>query len=131
MVVCLGNGRDDITQNIKTKSGLTLKVKAYGRNALGRNSILYLLYIIEMKKTSKWNLFDEYTTEIHIYYWQIKSLEKAKKVAKALEILEEEMWIHTTRLYMKWCFFCPEIDLSKLGDTYMEKHLIDIILQCK
>jgi len=78
-----------------------------------------------------WELFDEYTTEIHIYNGQIKSLEKAKRIAKALDIIEKEMGIHTVRLYIKWCFFCPDINLSNLGSTIMEQHLRDIILQTK
>ena len=82
-------------------------------------------------KKRVWELFNEYTSEIHIYRWQIKSIEKATKIAKALATIEEEMWIHTVRLYMEWCFFCPEMDLDKLWATWMERHLRDIIQQIK
>jgi hypothetical protein len=83
-----------------------------------------------MRKTKFWGeLFDEYTTEIHIYNGQIKSLEKAKKVAEALDTLEKEMGIHVTRIFMQWCFFCPDIDLSELWNTHMENHLRNIILE--
>lgn len=103
----------------------------------GRKTTLKCFYLmkqpIKMKKNKLnkfwWELFSEYTTEIHIYNWQIKTLEKAKKIAKALEIIESEMWIHSVRLFMQWCFFCPEIDLSKLWYTFMERHLREIILE--
>lgn len=36
---------------------------------------------------------DEFITHIHITNGQIKSLEKAKKIVDALEIIEEEMGI--------------------------------------
>jgi len=89
-----------------------------------------------MAKTTKkpigaGELFWEYTSEIKIYLGQVKSLEKAKKICGALTILEEEMCIHSTRLYIEWCFFCPDIDLSQLGNTPMEILLREIILDLR
>ena len=58
---------------------------------------------------------------------QIKSLEKAKKLAQALNIIEEECGIHEVEIELKGIFICPWIDIDKLNKTPMEKLLRDII----
>ena len=72
----------------------------------------------------------EYITEIIIKKWQIKSLEKAKKIAKAIETIEMECGIHECKITFSECFFCPDIDLNKLIDTPMEECLKEIIEIC-
>jgi len=51
---------------------------------------------------------------------QIKSLEKAKRLSYALNIIEEECGIKEVNIIIKDCFLCPWIDLRKLVSTDME-----------
>jgi hypothetical protein len=51
---------------------------------------------------------------IHIENCQIKSLNKAKAVAAALDIIEKEMGVGPVRIRFKNCFICPDIDLMQL-----------------
>lgn len=71
----------------------------------------------------------EYRTEFTIEWGQIKSIEKAKLVAYALDILEKEAGIKVTKITMKNMFICPDIDIDKLNDTPMERNVRDIIRQ--
>lgn len=52
---------------------------------------------------------------------QVKSLNKAKRLAHALSIIEEECGIKEVKIEVKDFFFCPDIDTSKLSKTEMEK----------
>lgn len=54
---------------------------------------------------------------------QVKSLKKARKLAKALEIIEEECGIHEVEISIKGFFICPWIKLNKLNSSGMEKLL--------
>lgn len=67
--------------------------------------------------------------EIKLSNLQIKSLEKAKKVAAALTIIEEEAGIHEVRITIDDCFICPWIDLNELNATPMERLLQPIFKQ--
>jgi hypothetical protein len=58
---------------------------------------------------------------------QIKSLNKAKKLAKLLNELEIEFGIYETRITIRDPFICPDIDLSKLEEG-MEKTLKNILI---
>ena len=62
---------------------------------------------------------------------QVKSLKKAKKLAKALNVIEEECGIKQVRITLKNMFICPRINLKKLQDTDMERLLRDIIYKLK
>lgn len=57
---------------------------------------------------------------------QVKSLKKAKKLAKALEIIEEECGIHEVEIKIDSFFICPWIEMDKLNSTEMEKLLADL-----
>ena len=71
----------------------------------------------------KHNPMDTQAMRITIQWWQIKSFNKAKKVAEALSTIEEEMWIGSTSIVMEWVFFCPDTDFSGLDNTAMEIYL--------
>jgi ABC-type branched-subunit amino acid transport system ATPase component len=64
--------------------------------------------------------------EIVLNNLQIKSLEKAKKLAKALTVIEEECGIYEVRITIDNLFICPWIDLDKLCTTEMEKLLLEL-----
>lgn len=68
---------------------------------------------------------------IHLKNLQIKSLEKAKKLSKALEIIEEECGIHEVKIIIDNFFICPWIDIKYLSETEMEKLLSEIINEIK
>jgi hypothetical protein len=54
---------------------------------------------------------------IHIENCQIKSLNKAKAVAAALDIIEKEMGVGSVRISFKNCFVCPDINLLELYNS--------------
>jgi hypothetical protein len=58
---------------------------------------------------------------------QLKSLRSARKLAKALTIIEEECGIKQVRLILKDCFLCGWTDFEKLDRTPMERLIRDII----
>lgn len=60
---------------------------------------------------------------------QVKSLEKAKKLARALEIIEEECGIHEVEISIDGFFICPWIELHKLDDSGVEKLLAGLFLK--
>lgn len=60
---------------------------------------------------------------------QIKSLKKFKKLARALDVIEEECGIKETRITVKNIFFCSDIDKKKCKSTPMEKLLLGICLK--
>ena len=62
---------------------------------------------------------------------QVKSLKKAKRLAKALEIIEEECGIHEVEIEVRDFFICPWIELSKLDKTGMEKLLAELFFKYK
>jgi len=69
---------------------------------------------------------------LHIENCQIKSLEKAKLVAQALDTLEKECGIHETMISFKGMFICPDIDLTKLAnseDPTMEKLIGNLFIR--
>lgn len=69
--------------------------------------------------------------EIKIKNLQIKSLEKAQKLAAALQVIEEECGIHEVKITMSNIFVCPWINLSELQNTEMEKLLSELIFKIK
>ena len=58
---------------------------------------------------------------------QIKSLDKAKKLAYALNIIEEECGIKNTQIVFKDMFVCEWIDFGKLNETEMELLIKDLL----
>jgi hypothetical protein len=60
---------------------------------------------------------------------QVKSLDKAKKLAKALEVIEEECGIHEVEISIEGFFVCPWLELHKLSDTGMEKLLAELFVK--
>lgn len=60
---------------------------------------------------------------------QIKSLEIARGIAKALNVLEEKSGIGSVYMEMNDCFVCPDINLLRLNRTPMEKILASIMRQ--
>jgi hypothetical protein len=54
---------------------------------------------------------------IHIENCQIKSIEKAKILCKALDIIEKECGIRSVRISFANNFLCPDIDLSILENS--------------
>ena len=59
--------------------------------------------------------------EIRLDGVQIKSLRIARKICKALDVIEEVGGIHSTRITVNRLFVCPDIDLTKLNRTPMER----------
>ena len=66
-------------------------------------------------------------SEIILKNIQIKSLEKARRVAQALTVLEEETGIKETKITLDNVFWCPWINKKQLKHTPMEKLLVEII----
>lgn len=62
---------------------------------------------------------------------QVKSLEKAKKLANALEVIEEECGIHEVEIEISGFFVCPWIDLTQMQSTGMEKLLAGLFIKSK
>ncbi len=58
---------------------------------------------------------------------QIKSFDKARKLAQALTVIEEECGIHEVKIELEDIFICPWIDIDQLNGTPMEELLRDII----
>jgi hypothetical protein len=54
---------------------------------------------------------------------QVKSIEKAKRLASALSIIEEECGIHEVEISIQGFFVCPWIDLDQLNCNGMERLL--------
>lgn len=54
---------------------------------------------------------------------QIKSLEKARIFAEALNTIEIECGVKSVRITIKDLFLCPEINLKDLNKTTMERLL--------
>lgn len=60
---------------------------------------------------------------------QIKSLEKAKRLCAALNIIEEECGIRKVEIILKDVFVCGWINENDLGETEMECLVRDIIFK--
>jgi len=58
---------------------------------------------------------------------QIKNLVKARKLCRAINIIEEECGIKNVEIVLKNVFICEWIDKSKLNNTEMECLIRDII----
>jgi hypothetical protein len=54
---------------------------------------------------------------IHIENCQVKSLEKARILAKCLDTIEKEIGIKSVVISFKDCFICPDIDLTQLSNS--------------
>jgi len=58
---------------------------------------------------------------------QIKSLSKARKLARAINTIEEECGIKNVEIVLKNVFVCEWIDKSKLNQTEMECLIRDLL----
>lgn len=58
---------------------------------------------------------------------QIKSAEKFKRLAAAVNTIEEECGIHEVKITLKDVFFCPWIDVEQCRSTPMERLLIEMV----
>ena len=67
--------------------------------------------------------------KIHLENLQVKSLKKAKKLAAALTVIEEECGIHEVEISISGLFLCPWIELHKLTSTQMEKLLAELFVK--
>lgn len=65
--------------------------------------------------------------EIKLTGVQIKSLAKARKVARALDTLEVECGIGPTWITFENVFLCPDIDWNKLDKTPMQRSMRKIV----
>lgn len=54
---------------------------------------------------------------IHIENCQVKSIEKAKRLAAALDTIEKECGIHEVEISFSDIFICPDIDLTVLSNS--------------
>ena len=66
-------------------------------------------------------------SEIIFRHIQIKSLKKARKLARALAIIEVECGIQSVGFTLENSFICPDVKVNKLGKTPMEKTLRKLI----
>jgi hypothetical protein len=62
---------------------------------------------------------------------QVKSEEKAKKLAMALEIIEEECGIHEVEIEFKNLFICPWVDLKNINGSCMENLVSDLLYKLR
>lgn len=58
---------------------------------------------------------------------QVKSVEKFKRLAAAVNVIEEECGIHEVDITLKDIFFCPWIDVEQCRETPMERLLISCV----
>jgi hypothetical protein len=66
-------------------------------------------------------------SKIRLTGLQVKSFEKAEKLAYALNIIEEECGIHNVEITFKDFFVCPWIDFKELDKTEMEILVRDLL----
>jgi hypothetical protein len=66
-------------------------------------------------------------SKITFEHIQIKSLRKARRLAKALNVIEIECGIQSVEFVLMNSFICCDIDEDKLIRTPMEKVLKDLI----
>jgi len=63
-------------------------------------------------------------SEIKLIGLQIKSKEKFKIIAKALDVIEKEAGIKQVKISVEDIWLCSDIDFSSIGTTDMEKNLL-------
>lgn len=68
-------------------------------------------------------------SEIILKGIQVKSLKKAKRLAYALDIIEQECGIKNVKITIKDVFFCHWINKKKLNKTHMERLLRDLFIK--
>ena len=67
--------------------------------------------------------------KISISNLQIKSLAKARKLAQAINTIEEECGVFEVEIEFESLFVCPWIDINELGNTPMEEIVQDLLRQ--
>jgi hypothetical protein len=65
--------------------------------------------------------------EIVLEGLQVKSLAKARLLAKSLQVIEEECGIHEVRITIKNSFVCAWINLTSLNRTPMERLVAELL----
>lgn len=58
---------------------------------------------------------------------QVKNLKKARKLAKAINTIEEECGIHSVKIEFRDFFVCPWINFKKMDKTEMERLVRDLL----
>tara|TARA_R110000772_G_C13310212_1_gene439958 strand:+ start:6938 stop:7153 length:216 start_codon:yes stop_codon:yes gene_type:complete len=66
-------------------------------------------------------------SEIILRGIQVKNIDKAKKLAYALNIIEEECGVRKVNIVFKDVFICEWINLNELNGTEMEKLIQGIL----
>ena len=66
-------------------------------------------------------------SKITLEHIQVKSIKKARRLAKALNIIEIECGIQSVEFILLNSFICCDVDESKLNKTPMEKTLNELI----
>lgn len=66
-------------------------------------------------------------SEIILKNVQFKSIEKVRKVCKALNDIEEESFIKVGKITIENSFVCPWINFDELRKTEMEKLISSIL----
>jgi len=59
---------------------------------------------------------------------QIKSTEKAKKLAEALSVIEIECGIHSVEIIVRNSFICNDVNLKELNTTSSEIALVNALI---
>jgi len=66
-------------------------------------------------------------SRITLEHIQIKSLKKARKLAKALNVIEIECGIQSVEFKLLNSFICCDVNENKLGKTPMEETIRELI----
>lgn len=66
-------------------------------------------------------------SQITLKHIQVKSFRKARKLAKALNVIEIECGIQSVEFELISSFICPDLKVKKLNRTPMEKVLRRLI----
>lgn len=66
-------------------------------------------------------------SKIILKHIQIKSLKKARKLARHLDKIEKNVGIQSVAFELRNSFVCPDVEIEKLNKTPMEKTLRKLI----
>ena len=62
---------------------------------------------------------------------QIKNIDKARKLAAAINTIEEECGVYHVEISLKDIFICEWIDLEELNGTEMECLIRDLLIKIR
>lgn len=69
--------------------------------------------------------------ELKLVGMQLKSAEKVRALARALDIIEKECGIRSVKVTFEDTFICPDIDWGKLNRTPMQRVIRRIVEKSK